>query len=91
MKELPVTIEVWRKGKWFLASAPELDFVSQGKTFEEAKKNLLELIRIQFQEMKEMGTLEEYLTECGFVMKGNRISSQKEIVGFEKSVVPMGL
>ena len=49
------------------------------------------MIRIQFQEMKEMGTLEEYLTERGFVMKGNRIPPQKEIVGFEKSVVPIGI
>ena len=91
MKELSITIEIWRKGKWFLASAPELDFVSQGKTFEEAKKNLLELIRIQFQEMKEMGTLDEYLAECGFILKGNHISSHKEIVGFEKSFVPVGI
>jgi len=28
-----------------LARAPELDFVSQGKTPEEARKNLLEVIR----------------------------------------------
>lgn len=91
MKELPVTIEIWRKGKWFLANAPELDFVSQGRTFEEAKKNLLEVIQIQFQEMKDLGTLDEYLADCGFYVKGNRILPQKEIVGFEKSVVPMTL
>jgi len=58
-----ITIEVWKKGKWFIAKASELDFVSQGKTFEEAKRNLLEVIKIQFREMGEMGTLEEYLSE----------------------------
>jgi len=58
-----ITIEVWKKGKWFIAKASELDFVSQGKTFEEAKRNLLEVIKIQFREMREMGTLEEYLSE----------------------------
>ncbi len=89
MPELSLTIEIWRKGDWFLASAPELDFISQGRTFEEAKKNLLELINIQFEEMREMGTLEDYLTECGFVTKGGQILPQKEIVGFEKSTVTM--
>ena len=30
-----ITIEVWKKGKWFIAKVSELDFVSQGRTFEE--------------------------------------------------------
>ena len=87
MRTLTVTIEIWRKEKWFLASAPELDFVSQGNTFEEAKKNLMDVIQIQFDEMREMGTLDEYLADCGFIVKGGEILPQKEIVGFEKSVV----
>jgi len=85
--KLQLTIEVWKKGNWYLARSPELDFVSQGKTPEEAKKNLLEVIRIQFKEMKEMGTLEEYLVECGFETKGDQITPQSEIMGFEKSMV----
>jgi len=64
--ELNLTIELWRKGKWYVAKSPELDFISQGITLEEAKKNLKEVIKIQFQEMEEMGTLKEYLSElCG--------------------------
>ena len=89
MAELSITIEIWRKGDWFLARAAELDFVSQGKTLEEAKKNLLEVTKIQFEEMKEMGTLKEYLAECGFILEGDQIIPQKEIVGFEKSIVTM--
>jgi len=64
MSELSFHIQIRRKGNWFIASAPELDFISQGQTIEQAKKNLLEVIQIQFEEMREMGTLEEYLTEC---------------------------
>ena len=56
---LNITIELWQKGKWYVAKSPELDFVSQGKTGEEAKKNLIEVINIQFHEMEEMGTLHE--------------------------------
>jgi len=36
--KLPVTIEIIRKKKWYLARAVELDFVAQGPTPEEAKK-----------------------------------------------------
>lgn len=89
MAELSITIEVWRKGEWFVARAAELDFVSQGKTFDEARRNLQEVIKIQFEEMKEMGTLREYLAECGFIVEGDRVIPQKEIVGFEKTTVTM--
>lgn len=84
---LQLTIEVWKKGDWYLARTPELDFISQGRTFEEAKRNLLEVIKIQFAEMKEIGTLEDYLLECGFETKDNDIIPRQEMVGFEKSTV----
>jgi predicted RNase H-like HicB family nuclease len=56
--QLQLTIEVWKKGNWYLARTPELDFISQGRTQEEAKRNLFEVVKIQFAEMKEMGALE---------------------------------
>ena len=58
-----MTVEVWQKGAWCIAKCPELDFVAQGKDAEEAKRNLLEVTEIQFEEMSELGTLEEYLQE----------------------------
>ena len=79
-----LTIEIWKKGKWYFANCPELDFVSQGKTSEEAKKNLLEVIEIQFEEMRSTGTFEDYLAECGFVKRDNLIQSNVEMIGFEK-------
>jgi len=57
---LPITIEIIKKDRWYIARAVELDFISQGKTPEEAKKNLYEVIDIQFEEMKKMETLKEY-------------------------------
>jgi predicted RNase H-like HicB family nuclease len=86
---LNITVEIWRKGDTYLANAPELDFISQGRTFEEAKKNLLEVVEIQFEEMTEMGTLDEYLLERSFLIEGNNIIPQREIIGFEKSIVTM--
>lgn len=85
--EVTVTIEIWQKGDLWLAKAPELDFISQGRTLEEAKENLFEVVRIQFAEMRETGTLDEYLAECGFVTRGSQIVPLHEVVGFEKSTV----
>jgi predicted RNase H-like HicB family nuclease len=84
-----ITIEVTKKGTWYLARIPELDFISQGRTQEEAKKNLLEVLKIQFDEMRALGTLEDYLNECGFEMKGNEVIPKIEIVGFERSMVSL--
>jgi len=84
--ELPITIEVVRKAKCYLARIPELDFVSQGPTLEEAKKNVLETLRIQLAEMRDTGTLLEYLEECGYVRREQHFESQTEIVSFEKSL-----
>ncbi len=84
---LKTTIELWQRGKWYVAKVPELDFVAQGKTVEEAKTNLLEVIGIQFAEMKEMGTFEDYLAECGFVIKGDLIEPENEMIGFERQML----
>jgi len=87
--KLQITIEIWKKGNWHLAYAPELDFISQGRTPEEAKKNLFEVIKIQFEEMEEMGTLKDYLLECGFEIKEDAIIPQAEMVEIEKSVLSL--
>jgi len=85
--QLRTTIEIWQKGRWFVAKCPELDFVSQGETAEEAKRNLLEVIHIQLEEMTTLGTLDDYLLECGYVREKGSFTSQSEMVGFEKSAV----
>ena len=82
--ELNITIELLQKGNWYLARAPELDFIAQGKTVEEAKSNLFEIIKIQFTEMEEIGTLKDYLNECGFEIKDDTIAPLNEMIGFER-------
>ncbi len=86
-KKLKVTIELWQKEKWVIARIPELDFVAQGQTIEEAKKNLNEVVKIQLAEMKEMGTFEDYLAECGFVIRDDVVEQHSDIIGFEKQVL----
>jgi predicted RNase H-like HicB family nuclease len=85
--QLKVTIEIWKKGDWYVATCPELDFVSQGPSPEEARLNLLEVIEIQFEEMSALGTLEDYLLECGYVKDDGMLLPQSEMISFEKSAV----
>ena len=59
--KLKFSIQIWKKGVWFIAKCSELDFISQGRTKDEAQKNLMEVIEIQFEEMSDMGTLNDYL------------------------------
>ena len=82
--ELDFTLELWRKGNWFVAKCPELDFVSQGKTQDEARENLEEVIQIQIEEMAETGTLDEYLAECGYLKEDSSMMPQTEMIGFER-------
>ncbi|MBU1599690.1 type II toxin-antitoxin system HicB family antitoxin [bacterium] len=89
MKELKIAIEFWKEGGVYVARCPELDVLSQGYSLEEAKKNLFEVIEIQFEEMEEMGTLDEFLEESGFNIVDNILSCQREIVGFDKSFIKL--
>ena len=88
--KLKMTIEIWEKGTWFIAKSPELDFVSQGRSPEEAKRNLLEVVEIQFEEMKEMGTLDEYLQECGYKLENGNAIPMTEMVSFQKQAFEIG-
>lgn len=88
--QLKTTIEVWRKGEWYVASCPELDFVAQGCSAEEARRNLLEVFEIQFEEMRNLGTLDDYLLECGYLKQDDIFVPQSKMVSFEKSAVQVG-
>jgi predicted RNase H-like HicB family nuclease len=87
MKSLKITMEFWREGDLYLARSPELDMIAQGASLEEAKRNLVEVIGIQLEEMKELGTLDEFLLEAGYKSEDAVAESEREIIGFDKSFV----
>ena len=88
--KLKMTMEIWEKPDWFIAKCPELDIVAQGLTIEEAKDNLNEVIQLQFEEMLEMGTLEEFLEECGYKVENDMAIPSSEMVGYEKRALQVG-
>jgi predicted RNase H-like HicB family nuclease len=42
------TVTLWQEGKWLVAQCVEVDVASQGKTEDEALKNLKEALRLHF-------------------------------------------
>ena len=62
---LPETVR--RRGKWYVSSCLPLDVHSQGRTREEARRNLVEALTEFLLSCFERGTLNEVLREAGFV------------------------
>ncbi|MCP8308577.1 MAG: type II toxin-antitoxin system HicB family antitoxin [archaeon] len=49
-QELELSAVVTKEGKWYVALCPELDVASQGKSMEEALKNLKEAVELYFED-----------------------------------------
>lgn len=80
---LKLTEEIWKEGNMYVSYCPELDIASCGENIGQAKTNLMEVIIINIEETKKMGTFDEFLEECGIESDVNDIlSARKELVGF---------
>lgn len=76
----------------YVSYSPELDIAACGETVEQAKSNLIELIGINIEEMKELGTLDEFLREAGFEplnSDSTMMGIRRELVGFEPREIPV--
>lgn len=59
-------VYIKREGTMYSAACIEFDVASCGHTPEEAYKNLIEAVTIHLRDARELGTLDEVLTEAGF-------------------------
>jgi predicted RNase H-like HicB family nuclease len=81
--KIKLTEEIWKEGNMYVSFCPELDMASCGESVEESKKNLKEVISINFEECRKMGTLKQLLEEAGFTEEiDNVLLSRKELVSF---------
>ncbi len=48
--KIPLPVVITKEGKWFVASCPVLDVATQGKTEEEVKENMEDLINDYFKD-----------------------------------------
>lgn len=61
-----LNMAIFKEGRAFVAFAPALDLVAQGKTMAEARKNFEEIFDIYVEETLKKGTLEKDLLRCGW-------------------------
>jgi predicted RNase H-like HicB family nuclease len=65
--EFTLPARIRKKGSWFISSCPPLDVHSQGRSSEEAERNLVDALTSFFVSCYERGTLDTVLREAGFV------------------------
>jgi predicted RNase H-like HicB family nuclease len=81
--KIKVTEEIWKEGNMYVSYCPELDMASCGESVEESKKNLKEVISINFTECREKGALNRLLQDAGFTEdQDNVLLARKELVSF---------
>lgn len=56
-----------KRRSWYIAHCPPLDLSTQGRTIDEAKKNLIGASKLFLISCLERGTLDQALKELGFV------------------------
>ncbi len=69
MDLLNIKVEVFEEDDLYVALCPSLNVSSFGESVDEAKKSLVEAVKIFIDECSEMGTLNEVLEESGFTRK----------------------
>lgn len=87
---MKLTEEIWKEGSMYVSYCPELDIAACGETIEKAKGNLKEVIAINIEETKRMGTFEQFIQEAGFDLEHQDVLTvRKELVGFVPIEVPV--
>ncbi len=75
--KLKLTEELWKEGNMYVSYCPELDIASCGENVDQAKKNLKEVILINLEEAKKLGTIDDLLQEAGFDEAQGILASRK--------------
>lgn len=66
MQQIEFTSLIFKEGEAFVSYCPELSVASCGDTLDEARRRLLEAVRLFLEESQRMGTLRDILREEGF-------------------------
>ena len=67
MAHIEFTSLIFKEGETFVSCCPELAVASCGDSVGEARRRLLEAVRLFLEESQQMGTLQDILREEGFV------------------------
>ena len=75
-----------RQARWYVAHCPPLDITTQGRTRDEAKRNLIEAAELFMTSCFERGTFEQALRELGWHVVSGGVAK----VGDKRPSVPSG-
>ena len=92
IKQIIVSEQIWKEGGMYTSYCSELDVASCGKTVEEARNNLREVLEIFIEETSELGTLNDLLEEAGYDLSSEEdiLVKRKELIEFDTLKVPLG-
>ena len=63
---IKVPLTVFKEGKIFIAYSPVLDLSTSASSFEKVQKRFIEVVNIFIEELIEMGTVDEVLSDLGW-------------------------
>lgn len=72
LREYQLLFVIFKEGDKYIAECPILDIATSGKSANLAKKRFGEMVELFFDELEEMGTLEEVLLEMGWTKVESR-------------------
>ena len=90
MKKIDFDVVVFLERDSYVAYTPELDVSSCGKSVDEARRNLLTVVRLFIEEAEKLGTLNQILDEAGYVPDGNGGYKPPRLIATEAMSVAMG-
>ncbi len=61
-----VSVSIFREGKRCVAYSPALDLSTSGKTLQETRRRFAEAVEILFEELDDLGTMDEVLAGLGW-------------------------
>ncbi len=87
--EIQFTSQVFKAGKMYVAYAPELDLSTCATTRAKAEKNLKEAVRLFLEEAEKLGTLQQILSEAGFIEHNSKFEGPKLVT--QRVTMPLDL
>lgn len=78
--EISFTVQVWKENSTYVGYVPELDVSSCGDSIRQVKTRLREAVGLFLEEASRLGTLEDILSEAGFVKHGNAYRAHRVLV-----------
>ncbi|MBT9160895.1 MAG: type II toxin-antitoxin system HicB family antitoxin [Dehalococcoidia bacterium] len=80
MQKIIFRAEIFKESNLYVSICPELNVSSFGETVEEAKHSLYEAVEAFIEECQAMGTLEEVMSETGFIKELDAWTCRRPLV-----------